>query len=701
MSPLSSSKRTLPPHFQSLVAQSFTNYKRSSTKFAVCVLYTLTAASATVTLMGCQTTTGLSSQSNLSMTGIDFSIADTQQNQTQGKMFNSKLDKNAERYQRLFDQTKSPNPEVQAKARLLSAIRQHLATEHVSVSQANYHSIPYIKADSIDAGSSSFFRTLLELYLYNSTADEDINDDENLAAADEAAVEEDIDSDNEENEENDIEDSDKVYSGDSAAEAVAAAVAARTVEEKRRYDEYGYDQNGYDEEGYDQNGYDEYGYDSEGYDEYGHDKYGYDTEGYDENGYNEYGNQRDDSPYESDAGGLLSNLSRVKSKDWLRNYEDMQASKTAKGIQDENAVRAYPGLMTNLINMFIRTPEQVQAMNAYHYQYLTLNSVSHYKPKQKQLQSVYSYDYVAPTIHSSIQLPLALDFDKGAATIDPSALMPILALGNPEHTPLPAQMTAHTVNFGLPEAVTSIAKIPSGVIYDAVIDAVQNSMAELEPEYFSAVDIRDDEFAKEVGADRAVKVYFGSRQSGEMIGKIFKNISRSLQKHIDQNPQDYPDDNVLKAAIAKIELYNKGYQSADVGGLLQLIEAVSPISFNHINYYYLDGSDHLLAKQQRTNIGSDFFGSQNTVLNQTRYDSASFNKHPLAPLLAQSFGAKAPVAIDGNAWLAKQRQQKEKLEKARYARYDYVEATEVEAAEVEATDASANYADDDVTNSVE
>ena len=690
MGQLTSQKRTLAHHSQASVVQSSITCKKHPIKLAI---YAFTAASATVTLMGCQTTADLSSQSNLFTTGIDFSVADTQKNQTQGKVFNTKLDKNAERYQRLFDQTKNPNPEVQAKARLLSAIRQHLATEHVSVSQANYHSVPYIKADSIDAGSSSFFRTLLELYLYNSTADEDINDDENLAAADEAAVEEDIDSDNEEN---DIEYSDKVYSGDSAAEAVAAAVAARTVEEERRYDEYGYDQNGYDEEGYDQNGYDEYGYDSEGYDEYGHDKYGYDTEGYDENGYNEYGNQRDDSAYESDAGGLLSNLSRIKSKDWLRNYEDMQASKTANGTQDENAVRAYPGLMTNLINMFIRTPEQVQAMNAYHYQYLTLNSVSHYKPKQKQLQSVYSYDYVAPTIHSSIQLPLALDFDKGAATIDPSALMPILALGIPEHTPLPAQMTAHTVNFGLPEAVTSIAQIPSGVIYDAVIDAVQNSMAELQPEYFSAVDIRDDEFAKEVGADRAVKVYFGSRQSGEMIGKIFKNISRSLQKHIDQNPQDYPDDNVLKAAIAKIELYNKGYQSADVGGLLQLIEAVSPISFNHLNYYYLDGSDHLLAKQQRTNIGSDFFGSQNTVLNQTRYDSASFNKHPLAPLLAQSFGAKAPVAIDGNAWLATQRQQKEKLEKARYARYDYVEATEVEA-----TDASADYADDDVTNSAE
>src|SRR5690606_12323934 len=184
--------------------------------------------------------------------------------------------------------------------------------------------------------------------------------------------------------------------------------------------------------------------------------------------------------------------------------------------------------------------------------------------------------------------------------------------------------------------------------------------------------------------------YFGSRQSGEMIGKIFKNISRSLQKHIDQNPQNYPDDHVLKAAIAKMELYDKGYQSADVGGLLQLIEAVSPISFNHINYYYLDGSDHLLAKQQRTNIGSDFFGSQNTVLNQTRYDNDSFNKHPLATLLAQSFGAEVPVAIDGNAWLAAQRQQKEWLEKQRYARYDYVEATEAGV-----TEESVDYADDD------
>src|SRR5690606_4389461 len=159
----------------------------------------------------------------------------------------------------------------------LYSIHNHVLTEQITLANTNSHTTPYIKVDSIDAVSISFFITLLELYQYNSATDEDINEYENLAEADEAAVEEDIDG------YNDIEDNDQVYSGDSAFEAVAAAVAARNAEEERHYDEYSYDQNGYDEEGYDQNGYDEYGYDSEGYDEYGHDKYGYDTEGYDEN----------------------------------------------------------------------------------------------------------------------------------------------------------------------------------------------------------------------------------------------------------------------------------------------------------------------------------------------------------------------------------------------------------------------------------
>ncbi|MFZ2844468.1 hypothetical protein [Psychrobacter sp.] len=655
MGQLTSQKRTLAHGSQASVVQSSFIYKNSPIKLAI---YALAAASATTILIGCQTNAGLSQSNALSATAMDFSITDSKKSQNQAQTFTASLNANAERYQQLFDQTKNPNMETHAKTRLLSAIQKHLANEHVAVSQANYHSVPYVKADSIDAGSSSFFRTLLELYLSKNTETEDYSEYEEAADA----AEEDSEVDNA----TDSYSEEDSYAAEYSAVEVEEAAATEAFE-VLSYDELGYDQHGYDE-------------------------YGYDENGYDRDGYDEYGNSQDSGDDSDDDYNNRDLSSRIRSMDFrglLNDYENMQASKVANGTQDENVTRTYPGMLTQLVNIFIQTPEQVEAMNAYQYQYLTINSVSHYKPKEKQLQSVYSYDYLSPTMSSSVQIPLALDFDKSAITIDPSALMPILALGNPEHTPLPAQMTSHTVNFGLPEAITS--KIPSAVIYDAVISAIENSMAELQPEYFSAVDIRDDNFAKQVGADRAVKVYFGSRQSGEMIGKMVKNISRSLQKHIDENPNSYPDDTVLKTAIAKIELYNKGYQSADIGALLQLIEAVSPISFNHINYYYLDGSDRLLAKQQRVNIGSDFFGSQNTVLNQTRYDSASFNKNPLTPLLAQSFGAKAPAAIDGNTWLAKQRRQEERLEKARYARYDYVEE------DAEAAEASVDYTEDVVS----
>tara|TARA_R110002051_G_scaffold90911_1_gene159950 strand:- start:5828 stop:7861 length:2034 start_codon:yes stop_codon:yes gene_type:complete len=626
---------------------------KSKRKCLTVVSYALMLGSTSAILAGCQSSSTLPQSPITSKSLIDFNTADTEQNQAQSKAFNEGLNANAARYQQLFDQNKYPNTETQAKMRLLTAIRQHLVTEHVSVSQANYQSVPFINPDSIDAGSSSFLRTILELYAYKNT---DVNDYSAEANADESAEAPEIDNYGEEGE--------YAYATDSATEAVAVAADEQAVDATRQYDE-----DGYDAYGYDQNGYDE--------------------DGYDQDGYNEYGNQRDDNRYSSGKGGLLSTLTNLNPRDLVNDYEDMQASKQLDGTQDKNSTQAYQGGLTQLINMFIRTPEQVEALNAYQYQYLTFNSVSQYKPKQKQIQSVYSYDYIAPTVSSSVQIPLAFDFDKSRVTIDPSAFMPIVALVNPEHAPLPTQMASHTVNFGLPKTITS--QIPSAVIYDAVIAALENSMAELAPDYFSAVDIRDDQFAKQVGADRAVKIYFGSRQSGGMIGKMFKNISRSLQNYVDANPDRYPDETGLKRAITKIERYNKGYQSGDIGSLLQFIEAISPISFNHTNYYYLDKSDRLLAKQQQLNIGSDFFGSQNTVLNQTRYDSASFNKHPLTSLLAQSFGTKAPAAIDGNTWLAKQRQQEERLEKARYARYDYIEE------DVEAAEASVDYAEDAVS----
>ncbi|MGP5515778.1 hypothetical protein [Psychrobacter alimentarius] len=589
----------------------------------------LLLGSTSLILAGCQSNSSDLSSTAVSNKMIDFNIADTAQNQAQGRALNASLNADSEHYEQLFNQDKYPNTENQAKAHLLTAIRQHLTSEHVAVARANYQAVPFIHPDSIDAGSSSLLKTIIETYVYQSGLESDYSEnsyDENdydegsydytdADTADEVVIDE-------ENVSNAMpEDSSEEY------EAAESAAIARVLEEAGENDESTYSG--------------------------------------DDDSYNDNYDNEEDSGTDYERGGRFSGL---KAKNLLQNYEAMQMAKQQPKTMSEEPASS-TGLIGNIFTMFHRTPEQIAASNAYQYKHLTFNSVSHYQPQKRQLQSVYSYDYLTPTIGSSIQIPLAFDFNNSKIKIDPSAIMPIVAIVNPENTPLPNQMVSHTVSFGLPESITS--QLPPAVLYDAAISAIQNSMAELAPEHFSAVDIGQDRFAKEVGASRAVKVYFGSQQSGEMIGKVLKYMTQSLQQYVDTHPEKYPDGAPLKAALDKAALYNKGYQSADVGALLQLIEAIGPITFNQINYYYLDSSDRLLAKQQRMNIGGDLLGSTTTVLNQVRYDKASFDKHALTPLLAESFGANAKPAIDGNAWMTAQRQQEDRLQAARYARYDY------------------------------
>ncbi|MGP9691259.1 hypothetical protein ACT3S4_05465 [Psychrobacter sp. AOP30-A2-5] len=617
----------------------------------------LLVGTTSLALLGCQSSPALSSPA-ASKSMIDFSTADSAQSQAQGRAFNASLTAKAERYQQLFDQEKYPNTDNQAKSHLLAAIRQHLATEHVAVSQANYQAVPFIDPDSIDAGSSSLLRTIIEAYAYEP---EDLDNDY-------------LDSDSLYSDDNESGSNDNDGSYDYSDSDLAEASEETAVDEVSEYGDY-------DVIDADETVDDEYNYDEDGYDPDGYNEYGYNREGYDSDGYDEYGNAE---------GGILSGVSKLKPNTLLKNYETIQMAKQqSEDVEQGSQSTPSTGVIGQMLSMFHRTPEQIAASNAYQYQNLTFNSVSQYKPKQRQLQSVYSYNYVTPTISSSIQIPLAFDFNHSTVTVDPSAIMPIVALVNPENTPLPNQMTSHTVSFGLPESIT--AQLPPAVLYDAAIAAIQSSMAELAPEHFSAVDIRSDAFAKEVGASRAVKVYFGSKQSGEMIGKTLKYMTKSLQDYVDANPQKYPDGAMLKTVLAKVQLYNKGYQSADVGSLLQLIEAIGPISFNQINYYYLDRSDRLLAKQQRVNIGGDLMGSTTSVLNQIRYDKSSFNNHALTPLLAESFGANAKAAIDGNAWMAEQRQQKDRLQTARDARYDYSGSSD----DYNDDDYSSDYADGD------
>lgn len=638
--------------------------------------FVLVLATAALAMSGCQSNNGMTQSAATASINpmIDFTTVDATKIKAQGQAFNQNLKDNDQRYQQLFDQNSFPNSDSQAKRHLMTAIRQHLASEHVAVARANYNAVPFIDADSIDSGSTGLLRTILEVYAYRETVQYD--DDVASAEADVAEAMAELEAAGNGNAEYlnaldrlkaanvDTDDLEALAALDDMNEAVLAANTAvdytsdSAFEVAYSKDGYDYDQDGYDIDGYDEQGYDRSGYDYDGYDEYGESK-------------TDFGSESDNTS-DSTNYSLRERIADNNPKEFLASYEEMQLAKQIKknsaNIQPTNPFATNsPSVLSLILNMLHKTPEQVAAANLYQYKYLTFNSVSQYLPKQRQFNSVYSYDYAAPTISSSVQLPIAFNFNTSKMTIDPAAIMPIVAIANPENTPL--QMTAHTVDFGLPETITS--QLPAAVIYDAAINAMQASMAELAPEHFSAVDIREDSFAKQVGASRAIKVYFGSKQTGEIIGKMFKYMSQSLQQYVDANPTQYPDGALLKTAIEKIQLYNKGYQSADIGALLQLVEAVVPISFNQVNYYYLDSSDKLLAKQQRINIGGDLMGSNTRIVNEIRYDRNSFAKNALTPLLVQSFGADAKPAIDGNAWLAAQRQQKQRLDAARSARYSY------------------------------
>ena len=143
----------------------------------------LLVGSASLVLTGCQSNPTASADVAASSTLMDFSTANPAQSQRQGRAFTASQEAQAERYAQLFNQEKYPNTEHQAKAHLLAAIRQHLATEHVAVAQANYQAVPFIDADSIDAGSSSLLRTIIETYAYQPEGMYDSSDDEAQAEA--------------------------------------------------------------------------------------------------------------------------------------------------------------------------------------------------------------------------------------------------------------------------------------------------------------------------------------------------------------------------------------------------------------------------------------------------------------------------------------------------------------------------------------
>lgn len=538
-----------------------------------------------------------------------------------------------------------------AKSRLHQAIEQHLATEHVSVTQSYSRGRPFIPADSIDSQADSFYKTLFNLFVYRSQKADESYDDSDYGYNDdygddydyEDNYDYDYDYDYEDsyNYDDDYDDSydysdyqkalaeahttsDGIdrYSDDDSAAAAAAQAAAVAYE--------------YDDS-------DDYDYD---YDEFG---------GYGDDGY---------SPYE--YGNPVSN-SVGKFWAWLADYQAMkqeQQGQVPESIYDVNGT----SMLMTMMESMKQTPEQIEAYNYYVYDRLDLNMASRFSPQDRRYQSIASYDFASPTLNVSVQLPFQLDFKDASITFDPAALMPLAAVMDPENTPLPSEIDGQTVRFYLPTELQQ--QIPTDVIYDAFIKAVGQSIGELDAENFTAVDMRDDAFAQQLGASHAVKAHFGSKQAGEFLGSLVKIMAHQLKDDIDTHPERYRSHSRLKAMLDEWSLYKDGFQTRDVGKLLQLIEAIVPISFSQVNYYYLDASGQLIGKQNMISLGSDFLDSTYDTVTQTRYDRGSFNNSALAKQLLATFDTSTPV-IDGNNWVQRKSDAEDLQLQATKARWGY------------------------------
>ncbi|WP_201571784.1 hypothetical protein [Psychrobacter nivimaris] len=310
----------------------------------------LIVGSASLVLAGCQSTaasssSNLSSNSSASSTMMDFSVADTAQSQSQGQAFTASQNAQAARYEQLFNQEKYPNTENQAKSHLLAAIRQHLATDHVAVATANYRSAPFIDPNSIDAGSSSLLRTIIETYVYqpegayNRSDDEPYNDDYNDYDNAKDSIESDYPSDY-----------DKSRAEAEAERRAIAAILAEAGENEPTSS--------------DTNSDNEYAYDTA--DDYSSDDYSSDD-------YDSY------AEYSSSAEGMLSGMSGLSPKSMAAKYEAMQMAKQQAKTETVNRgslPMSSTGMIGNILDMFHRTPEQIAASNAYQYEHLTFSIVS-------------------------------------------------------------------------------------------------------------------------------------------------------------------------------------------------------------------------------------------------------------------------------------------------------------------------------------
>ena len=353
---------------------------------------------------------------------------------------------------------------------------------------------------------------------------------------------------------------------------------------------------------------------------------------------------------------------------WLQAYRDMKekGQNTGDKSNDEpsalNKFGIYGSMMASMLDYIKQKPEQLTAKNLYQYNNTTVTSLSYHNPATRQATVLWSLDYQSPTARQSAQLPVQADFGAGVINADVSALLPIVAVATPKYAPLPEDVPNGLMYFKAPNEI--VQKIPSMVIYDAISRGVVVAMKELDNESFTAV-AGTDEFAKQIHANRTIKLHLGTKQMGQMYATIAKIVVQDLNAYVDAHPDIYPDviatksnkdkgikkgeytADKVKKAIKDFATLTMTYRSSDVGGLFQAIEGILPFGIDTVSYLYLGTDGRLVGVQNVMEVHDELHDYRLKGVTQVRYDKTFFDSHALSGQFYQAFSK--PASVDGVA----------------------------------------------------
>lgn len=360
---------------------------------------------------------------------------------------------------------------------------------------------------------------------------------------------------------------------------------------------------------------------------------------------------------------VASDTPLSKAAEYFDAYKRMKAEDVDNVSADPSSVGGMVGMVLGQLKL---TPEQLKAQNIYQNDHTVVTVLGHYQPSVRQSKELYSLDSYAPTLDYSIQVPVMIDYTNDQFKADVSALLPLMAMLTPSEAMLPNDLPNQEMTFGLPGEWQG--KLPTAMLYDAARRGLIEGLTRLNDEKITAIDIREDRFAKQIGAHKAYKLDLGSHEGGQIIATIAKHLAKDLKLHIDANASLYQGEQgqAMTRLINDLTLIQKGHRTGDVGKVWQVIEGVLPIGIHHAMQVYLDAKGDVVGIQSKGSLTDHTQQAMTQSIGQIRYSNKPFS-HPLATKFEQSFDTND--SFDGTAWLSSIRLNSE-AKQARAAYYD-------------------------------